>query len=310
MEVYRQALFAAVDAGNKSLLEQVSPEIAKLKSTEIKSLIKDLEKQFSIKQISWLHVNLNENNQIALSSEEAEERLLAENNIKGNSRDYVVKGESLKAIRDKKLYRDNYFTFEQYCKAVFQIDENTSRKWMLSSQIYNKLRESFPEEQLPANFYIASELIPVRTVPVEDFWTSILERSEQLGVEITGRFVSKMYAQLRVDTQDIEVIPVGSIVAINHYKHNAQSRFRMWGRVEDFEQGRYHLYVGKPKLLSSIPLAVERMDEEEIHNTVIELSMREDKFISGVAQSFFLFQEYNDAEINYIKQLAHVNDGY
>ena len=309
MEAYKQALFAAVDAGNKSLLEQVSPEIAKLKAAEVKSLIKDLEKQFSIKQISWLHVNLNENNQIALSTEEANERLLAENNIKGNSRDYVVKGESLKAIRDKKLYRDSYFSFEQYCKAVFQIDENTSRKWMLSAQIYNRLKESFAEELLPANFYIASELIPVRIISIEDFWSLILEKSEQLGIEITGRFVSKVYAQLKIDTQDIELVPVGSIVAINHYKHNAQSRFRMWGRVEDFEQGRYHLYVGKPKLLTSIPLAIEKIDEEEIHNIVIELSMYEDKFISGVAQSFFLFQEYNDAEINYIKQLRYVNDG-
>jgi hypothetical protein len=309
-EVFKESLCAAIYSRNKELLNSVSPEIVKLGDKAIKALIKDLEKKFDPSQIKWLHNNLNSESVIKLSDEEIKERDEAEKNIKHNSRDYVAKGESFKRIIDKKLYRGTHFSVEQYCKDTFGLDERTYRRYVFSAQVYNELKEFFPEEQLPNNFYVASELVKIKAMPLVDFWRSVLNTSSELNIPITGRFISKFYDQLKVELEDTNTISEGTIVCINRSKHQAASTFKMWGRLEEFSQGRYCVYVGKPKLFAVTPSSVEELEGVlDIHVTVLELSMSHDRFVSSVAQAFFFFKDYNEAQINYIEQLRDVING-
>lgn len=309
-EVFKESLCAAIYSRNKELLNSVSPEIVKLGDKGIRALIRDLEKKFDPSQIKWLHNNLNSESVIRLSDQEIKERDEAEKNIRYNSRHYVVKGESFKKIIDKKLYRDTHFSVEQYCKDTFGLDERTYRRYVFSAQVYNELKESFSEEQLPSNFYIASELVKIKAMPLVDFWQSVLSRSVELNTPITGRFISKLYDQLKVELEDTSVISEGTIVCVNRSKHQAASSFKLWGRLEDFSEGRYCIYVGKPKLFTVTPSSVEVLEEAtDTHETVLELSMSHDRFVSSVAQAFFLFKEYNEAQINYIEQLRDVING-
>jgi hypothetical protein len=308
IELYKQSLCAAIDGQNKALLDKVAVEIVSLKDSEIKKLIGELEQKFSAKQISWLHTNLNDGELVELSSEELKTKFIAENNIKDNLRSFIVKGESFKLIRDQKLYRNKYFSFEAYCKAAFGLEPGTCKRYISTCEVINKLKESVGEKYLPENFYIALELTKVKVIPVDDFWHTVMTTSEQLGVEITQKFVSKLHDQLKVDLNETQIIPAGQIVEVTKCKHLAKGVFSTWGRVYGFEQGRYQIYVGKEKLLSVFPPAVESIEEEEIHGLVIRLSMSEDSFVSFVAQCFFKFREYNDAQIHYIKQLSNVAD--
>jgi hypothetical protein len=304
IEVYKEALCAAIDGKNEKLLAQVTEEILSLQKGRIKQLWKETENSLNFEQIKWFHKQLAGSTLdfiTELSEEEQKLKAIAESNIRDTLKSFVSKGENLKLIRDNKLYRNSCLTFETYCSQVLAIAESTASRYIQSADVVNTLQAELGNKYLPENYYIASEVSKVKLVSVVDFWQTVIAESERLQKTITKDFVSKVHEQLKLDALNAEPLENGT-----YLKVNASKKFKTWGVVEDFEHGRYLVHVGKPKPVIVSPGNVEKFTPLDIHHFVVELSNSDNEFISKVSQSFFLFTDYTDEQIEYIKSLPNV----
>lgn len=86
-----------------------------------------------------------------LSFDEVTEYETLELKIEAGLKTFYEVGDALLAIRDGKLYREEYGTFEDYCEKKWQMKRNYANKLIASAETLNALGTIVPKDELPKN---------------------------------------------------------------------------------------------------------------------------------------------------------------
>ena len=106
-------------------------------------------------------------------------------------------GAALAEIRDQRLYRAQYGTFEDYCQTRWGWGANYARKMITASEVQAQIGTIVPEG-------VTRELVPLRKEPerLQAAWQEAQERAEPTGKPPTAAIVRQV---VRGDTDTVVV---------------------------------------------------------------------------------------------------------
>lgn len=133
----------------------------------------------------------------------AELETVIEENFKG----FVAVGSALAEIREQRLYRKQYPTFEDYCRNIWDVHKNTANQYIAASKVVGNLTAiaveididkngtidaqgdtTFP---LPANEAQARELAKLSEEDQLKVWKMVVNLSRNSNTPITAKAVKK-----------------------------------------------------------------------------------------------------------------------
>lgn len=121
-----------------------------------------------------------------LSSAEATQLADCEARIERGLPTFIEVGRALLTIRDGRLYRSGYGTFEGYCRKRWDFDSSHARRLTAAAEVLEIVAgdedQSVPvgtERSLPQSERVARELTSLRSEPekLREVWTEAVERS-------------------------------------------------------------------------------------------------------------------------------------
>jgi hypothetical protein len=91
---------------------------------------------------------------------------------------FIEVGQALREIRDSRLYRERYSTFEDYCRERWEFNDRRASQLIAAAEVSTTVGTS--EIPAPANEAVARELAPLRGDPerLRDVWARAVERGE------------------------------------------------------------------------------------------------------------------------------------
>lgn len=121
--------------------------------------------------------------------------------IDGGLASFVAVGEALLEVRESKLYRIGYPTFEAYCKGRWNLGRRRAYQLMEASEVAGVLGDVNHGTQ-ELNERQARELVPVLREQgpeaVAEVWAGVIERAERDETPITGPVIrNAVRAQIR-----------------------------------------------------------------------------------------------------------------
>ncbi len=101
---------------------------------------------------------------------------------------------ALKEIRDSRLYREQYATFEAYCKERWGFARNYANKLIQSAEVTGELN-GYNCTQIPATESQARELARIPEERRAEVWQKVTETHEP--VDITAKVIRILLASVR-----------------------------------------------------------------------------------------------------------------
>lgn len=108
--------------------------------------------------------------------------------IERGLRTFVDVGGALLKIRDKKLYRQEYSTFEEYCQSKWSIARRTAYQYIEASKVIENVRRGAQIE--PVNERQARPLTKLDPEQQREIWREVVETAPE--GKITGKFVEEV----------------------------------------------------------------------------------------------------------------------
>lgn len=114
--------------------------------------------------------------------------------IERGLRSFVEVGEALLRIRDERLYREGFETFESYCTDRWDLGRKRAYDFIASAEVVAEL--SPIGDTRPANESVARELAPLREDPeqLREAWTEVVQAH---GPKPTAAQVREVVAEHR-----------------------------------------------------------------------------------------------------------------
>lgn len=118
--------------------------------------------------------------------------------VKENLKAFWAVGKALMEIRDEKLYRIEFDTFEDYCQGVLDISARSGYHQIAAAEVMENLRTMVHKKDLPANERQVRSLSIIED-PEEQrqAWRQVVERSKSDGVPITGNLVQSVVRKIQ-----------------------------------------------------------------------------------------------------------------
>lgn len=110
-------------------------------------------------------------------------------------------GTALAAIRDERLYRDGFETFEAYCKGRWGMSRPRAYQLIEAAEVDANLSTNV--DTLPAT---ESQARPLTKLPPEEqaeAWEEVVAESEESGEPITAKKVQEVVACGKVQNQKV-----------------------------------------------------------------------------------------------------------
>jgi hypothetical protein len=125
-----------------------------------------------------------------LNGSERDRLRMLEAAIDAGARAFVVMGTALAEIRDSRLYRENFDTFEAYCKAKWDLSRSRSYELMDAAGIAERV-SGIPDTPQIESASVATELVPLRDDP-QAMSTAIVAAHEKHGDHPTAAQVREI----------------------------------------------------------------------------------------------------------------------
>ncbi|GAB3163042.1 hypothetical protein [Telluribacter humicola] len=158
-----------------------------------------------------------ENTELAELSLDEQSRLEeCEEVIHKGLKTFVEVGSALYEIRDKKLYRNHFKTFESYCQERWQLKRQRAYELMGAAEIVNQLSENLSEISdkttiaPPDKESHAAALSRIPAVLRFRAWQKIVEESVQQARPVTVKLINEVTDTL-IDEQDTAEPPAKSL---------------------------------------------------------------------------------------------------
>jgi hypothetical protein len=156
--------------------------------------------------------------QVVLTAAERAALLECEAIIRQGRAVFVQVGQALSRIRDSRLYREKYSTFEEYCLEEWEISDRFARNLRSAADVVEVLqKKNFAV--LPAT---ESQARPLTKLPRED-WAEAWEEVVHDGVRVTANRVAEV-VQRRINrvagiSTDTEVVAKGEEHRTSNIEH-------------------------------------------------------------------------------------------
>ena len=133
-----------------------------------------------------------------LSQREEELLVKLESSIEEHLKGFKIVGHALTIIKEEKLYRLNYDTFEEYCAVEWDLSRPRAYQLTdcymvlnhLSTMVDNNKEPKF--EVLPVNERQTRPLTCLKVEQQDEAWAMVVEASKERNVKITGSFVQSL----------------------------------------------------------------------------------------------------------------------
>lgn len=133
-----------------------------------------------------------------LSQREEELLVKLETSIEEHLKGFKIVGHALAIIKEEKLYRLNYDTFEEYCAVEWDLSRPRAYQLTdcylvlnhLSTMVDNNGKPKF--EVLPVNERQTRPLTCLKMEQQGEAWAMVVEASQEKNVKITGAFVQRL----------------------------------------------------------------------------------------------------------------------
>lgn len=146
----------------------------------------------------------------ALSVDEKIQLSQLEERIERGLKGYVEAGEALKQIRDLRLYREHFDTFEAYCEERWRISRGRGYQLIGAAEVVNYLKMSTTVDMLPTRERQARPLTRLPKPEAAEAWQETV--AEAQGAEITAAAVEAAVARRATIAPRTQV----AIVAADH----------------------------------------------------------------------------------------------
>lgn len=148
----------------------------------------------------------------SLTTTEHQELMHHEATIERGLQTFTEVGNALLAIRDGRLYRQDYGTFEEYCRQKWRLKQSRAYQLMDAAGVMANLETSTMVEVLPAGERQARPLTSLAPEQQREIWTKAVETApvdEEGQPHITAAHVQKVADKLvqrpTVASQPVEV---------------------------------------------------------------------------------------------------------
>jgi hypothetical protein len=109
-------------------------------------------------------------------------------------------GEALMTIRDRRLYRAEYATFEEYCRKKWQFSKSHANRYITAKSVVDNLQE-VDQTVLPK---VESQIRPLAFLkPAEQrrVWKKVVEEVQTSHRPLTANIVTRQVSQLYPDVE-------------------------------------------------------------------------------------------------------------
>lgn len=131
-----------------------------------------------------------------LSQAEEEELEQHEETIRKGMATFMNVGTALKEIREKRLYRAHYSSFEEYCESRWQFKRAYGARVIQAAKVVRRLREEGRFNRYPANEFQARALIGLSDKELLDVWERL--ETESLDTPLTGEKIKERVKRYRI----------------------------------------------------------------------------------------------------------------
>ncbi|MDR3631745.1 MAG: hypothetical protein P4L42_15600 [Desulfocapsaceae bacterium] len=135
--------------------------------------------------------------------------------IERNFKGFIAVGAALAEIRERRLYREKFKTFERYCQELWDIHKNTANQYIAASRVIENLTaiavknddDAIQEKVffLPANEAQARELAKLEPAEQVQVWKSLLDIASQSKAKITAKTIKKAVLSYKGNQVEVEI---------------------------------------------------------------------------------------------------------
>lgn len=311
-------LGVAIVSRNESLLQSVAAELSACRSTEIKSIWERVEVELDADDVAWLkeslHDSLIEDVELIdpLTDGERKEKEEIETRLNSFFASFVERGKDLSILRDKRLYREDYTSWDAYCRLALSWSKTYVDRLIKASKVVRELTPVGATKFLPGNEYVARELGKIKSSDSRQrVWEEALRISKDKPVtcEIVRRVREEFYPVIDeadiVSDLDFSFRPDETvIVSMKNSPHKGK-----WGWIDSsFSTNRYKVIVGKETIsFNASDLKPVNVNADCV-NRIKSLLTHQDSHIVMLAESFLSFPTLMQWQLDLLSYLEDIVD--
>ena len=154
-----------------------------------------------------------------------------ERTIQKGLKSFMEVGHCLMTIRDKRLYRADYSTFESYCRDRWGISRPYAYKLMAGAKVVDDLSSEEDISVLPENANQVRKLTPLSKEDRITAWKRVLQESTKTGKPITAKLVQNVVTIIHPESGTHAELSNGDDTTIK-----CEERREIVELIEDFER--------------------------------------------------------------------------
>jgi hypothetical protein len=316
------SLGIAIVNRNIDLAKSVITELSELEENSLSKVTSRVRENISIEEWGWFQSLLNDGNDskviAPLADEDKELKEELETRIIENTKRFFIDtGKDLYTLKQRKLYREQYNSWQSYCQLGLGINPTTASRAIKAYQDCESIRIYFDDETLlPKTDYVLRLLGQIKDVELRaNVWRKALE---DCGNSPTTSDLRRVYAEIispeiKPPKPNNLEFKVGDFVSIKE----AQVK---WGRVVEITSGlRYKIRSGDitstyqtyqiiPLEFSSfIAIAVEQLYQThspKLNATNNSLLTDNHPHTKSIATTFYGFNKFEDWQLTLLGSLT------
>jgi hypothetical protein len=316
------SLGIAIVNRNIDLAKSVITELSELEENSLSKVTSRVRENISIEEWGWFQSLLNDGNEskaiAPLADEDKELKEELETRIIENTKRFFIDtGKDLYTLKQRKLYREQYNSWQSYCQLGLGINPTTASRAIKAYQDCESIRIYFDDETLlPKTDYVLRLLGQIKNVELRaNVWRKALE---DCGNSPTTSDLRRVYAEIispeiKPPKPNNLEFKVGDFVSIKE----AQVK---WGRVVEITSGlRYRIRSGDItstyqtyqviplEFASFIAIAVEQLYQThspKLNATNNSLLTDNHPHTKSIATTFYGFNKFEDWQLTLLGSLT------
>lgn len=315
------SLGIAIVNKNIDLAKSVITELSELKENSLSKITSRVRENISPEEWGWFQSLLNDGNTsetiAPLADEDKELKEELEGRIIENTKRFFIDtGRDLHTLKQRKLYREQYNSWQSYCQLGLGINPTTASRAIKAYQDCESIRIYFDDDSLlPKTDYVLRLLGQIKDVELRaKVWSKALESSNSPTTADLRRVYAEIISpEIKPPKPNNLEFNVGEFVSIKE----AQVK---WGKVIEITSGlRYKIRSGDitstyqtyqiiPLEFSSfIAIAVEQLYQThspKLNATNNSLLTDNHPHTKSIATTFYGFNEFEEWQLTLLGSLT------
>jgi hypothetical protein len=313
------SLGIAIVNRNTDLAKSVITELSELEETHLAKITSRVRENISNEEWSWFQSLLNDGNKskpvAPLADEDKELKQKLETRIIENTKRFFIDtGRDLHTLKQRRLYREQYNSWQSYCQLGLGINPTTASRAIKAYQDCESIRIYFDDDTLlPKTDYVLRLLGQIKDVELRaNVWRKALEQCNETPTtsDIKRAYAEMINPEIKPPKPNNLEFKVGDFVSI-------KESCVKWGKVIEITSGlRYKIKSGDITSIYQtyqvtsleIPLFVAEAVEQlyQSHSPKLNantLLSENHPHTKSIATTFYAYNEFADWQISLLGSL-------